>query len=189
AVLYRIVHAAELEGPYAQPYSKLHQWPNALRLIAEFPLCGVGRGAFEPAFTRFADLAGSIRFSHVENQYLQAAADWGPAEVVALGVLAWRRLAAAWRGLADEPVGVPAFVAVVAVALHDVVDFSTELPGIALPMLALLATLCARRAPRVPARAWHAAVPVAVAAAVVGGLLARPLAAAGEGMAARAGGA
>jgi hypothetical protein len=186
AILYRIVHAAELAGPFAQPYSKLHQWPNALRLIGEFPLTGVGRGAFEPAFTRFADLAGSLRFSHVENQYLQAAADWGLPVVAAIAILVWRALAAAWRELADEPVGVPAFAGVAALALHDVVDFSTELPGIALPALGLLATLCARRGARVRARTWHVVVPALAGAALAAGALARPLAAAGERIAAEA---
>src|SRR5262249_49972331 len=177
-ILFRLgaMRSIELALPFAHPSSKVHQWPNAARLVADFPIAGVGRGAFEAAFTRYSDQAAWLRHAFIENEYLQAAADWGLPVVAFLLILAGRSLVAAWRRLRDRPGCVPALTGLVALALHDVVDFSTELPGVALPALALAATLFGRRrsdardaAASSWTRAWHLVGAAAVAAAVVAG--------------------
>jgi tetratricopeptide (TPR) repeat protein len=166
--------SVELTSPFAEQYSKLHQWPNAVRMLGEHLLTGIGRGAFEPAFLRYSDQSSSVRFAFIENQYLQACVDWGVPVGLALAWCAWRVLVTAWRRLQNDPQGAAAFAGLAALALHECVDFSTELPGLALPALALLATLSADplRAPdpaslRVRARWWQLTLPLALAALAV----------------------
>jgi len=124
-----------------EPKSKFAIWGSTAELLEESPWVGVGRGAFEPAFTRVHPAASIYSFSHVENEYLQAAADWGlpGAALIGLGCL-WIAVVAArrWR---DGPLVVAAVSCMVVVALQSAVDFGAELLGIAVPLTAVIATV------------------------------------------------
>jgi O-antigen ligase len=124
-----------------QPKSKFAVWRSAAELIEESPWVGVGRGGFEPAFTRIHPAAAVASFSHVENEYVQAVVDWGlpfaicvGAGVVWIVVIAFRR----WR---DGPLIAGALGAITAIGLQSIVDFGIELLGIAVPVTAILATV------------------------------------------------
>lgn len=123
------------------PRSKYAAWRSAMQLVAEAPWLGVGRGAFEATFTRVHGAAGRVTFSHPENEYVQAVVEWGVAGALVLAAcLGWLAVAAArrWRtgALSSAALG-----GCVVVAVQSVVDFGLELPGLALPTIALLATL------------------------------------------------
>ncbi|HET9621098.1 MAG TPA: O-antigen ligase family protein, partial [Kofleriaceae bacterium] len=60
-----------------QPLSKYEAWRSSFDLVAEAPWLGIGRGAFEPAFTRVHDASAYITFSHLENEYIQIIVEWG----------------------------------------------------------------------------------------------------------------
>ena len=127
----------ELDGPN----SKYATWRSAQSLIAETPWVGVGRGAFEPVFTRIHPASAFSTFSHLENEYLQAVVDWGIPAALALGVAAlWLVIVAArkWR---DGPLAAGGLGALAVVALQSNVDFGLEIPGLALPITAIVATL------------------------------------------------
>ena len=99
---------------------------------------GVGRGAFSSAFVAHE---GSIaRFTHPENLLVQWTTEWGvPVAVGLITVLVlawWKRL----RG-ADGPMVAGACIAIVALALQNLVDFGLEMAGIVVVVAALLGAL------------------------------------------------
>ena len=126
------------------PLSKLNVWRSSAELVWEHPWTGVGRGAFEPAFTRVSQVGGHLRFQWVENGYLQTLVDWGVPVALLLLVLAGWGVMVARRRLREDPLALGAFAGIVALAVHEAADFAIELPGVALPALAVLATLFGR---------------------------------------------
>ena len=128
---------AELDNPR----SKYVAWQSSLRLIEETPWVGVGRGAFEPAFTRIHAASAHHTFSHLENEYLQTVVDWGlPGAALLAVALGWLAIVAI-RRLADGPLAAGALAGAAAVATQSVVDFGLEMPGLAVPTTLVLATL------------------------------------------------
>jgi O-antigen ligase len=116
-------------------------WRASLALVGEAPWLGVGRGAFEPSFTRVYPDAGFSTFSHLENEYLQAIVDWGVPGALALAVvLGWLAVVALrrWR---DGPLTAGALAALGVVAVQSNVDFGIALLGIAAPIAAVAATV------------------------------------------------
>ncbi|HEX4492968.1 MAG TPA: O-antigen ligase family protein [Acidimicrobiia bacterium] len=123
------------------PRSKYEAWRSATTLIEEAPWAGVGRGAFEPAFTRVHKASSFLTFSHVENEYMQAVIDWGIPGAIALalafgwiGVVALRR----WR---DGPLAAAGLGGLATVLVQSNVDFGVELLGLAVPVTIVAATL------------------------------------------------
>lgn len=124
-----------------QSGSKYSAWRSATRLVEETPWIGIGRGAFETSFTRVHPASSKVTFSHPENEYVQAVVEWGlPGALLLAAMVGWVAVAAArrWRmgALTAAALGATAVVTV-----QSVVDFGLELPGIAVPTIALLATL------------------------------------------------
>lgn len=136
--------STELANPLSDPRSKFHAWGEASTLVWKYPWTGTGRGAFEFAFTQVTERGGDVHYKFIENGYLQAVTDWGVPVAALLIVIAGWALVIAMRGLRDDPFAVGTLGAVVGLAVHEAADFSVELPGVALPALALLATLFAR---------------------------------------------
>jgi O-antigen ligase len=129
--------AAEIDAPLG----KVVAWRSAARLVEESPWVGVGRGAFEPAFTRLHPASAAFTYSHLENEYLQAVVDWGlPGALLIALALAWLMIVAAQR-LREGPLAAGALGALAVVAAQSAVDFGLALPGVALPVLAIASTL------------------------------------------------
>jgi hypothetical protein len=122
---------------------KTAAWRWSLDLISDFPVFGVGRGAFETAFQPYRQPLGynwTMVYSYVENFPLQWANDWGVA-VAVVALSAWailvRRSVA--RALHD-PLALGIAVAIGAVLLQNLVDLGFELFGVfALVMVAFAA--------------------------------------------------
>jgi O-antigen ligase len=124
-----------------QPLSKYEAWRSSFDLVQEAPWLGIGRGAFEPVFTRVHDASAYITFSHLENEYIQIIVEWGVPGAVAIGLLlAWCITIAArrWR---DGPLAAAAIGACAAIMFQNSVDFSVELLGVAVPALLVATTL------------------------------------------------
>ena len=138
---------ATLAGTSTSPFGKMVLWPDGLTMLVKNPWVGVGTGAFQTAFPRY--IAGlsdrAFSYTHVENQYLQLAIDWGiPMALFVLigsGVVVTRwvrdRVKASWTGAA-------AVAALMATAVHNAIDFSIETLGIAVPVTLLAAGLSAQ---------------------------------------------
>jgi tetratricopeptide (TPR) repeat protein len=178
---------AELDDPR----SKFGVWRKAAVLAAGNPWTGVGRGAFEPAFTRL-HASGTKTYSHVEDEYVQIFVDWGvPVGAALLVLAAWlgRRALGRWN---DGTLEAGALAALAGMGVHAITDFHLELPGVAAAAIAVLAVLVpaaprsagpagSRRAGRRRGRLlqpWTWRVPALLAGAGVVALAASP---AGQG--------
>lgn len=125
-----------------QGFEKLDVIARGLGLALEHPFVGVGRGGFSAAFAQRHGT--TVRYEHAENWFVDGAAEWGFPVMIglaaAIGVGIWQR-----RSNLRSDTGFAAFIAIVAVLVHNLVDFGLELQGVALPFVALLATLLAPR--------------------------------------------
>jgi predicted Zn-dependent protease/O-antigen ligase len=118
-------------------HDKIQAVQTGIAAFAAQPITGIGRGAFESAHARFLPGPAGFSYTHVENEPLQAVAELGLAGGLALiGVLA-----AAWWGLSRRArtswLEAGAAAAAVAIALHNLLDFSLQYAG-GLTLLALL---------------------------------------------------
>jgi hypothetical protein len=150
---------------------KTRGWRDGLRMAADYAGTGVGRGAFEAPLRAYREGNEGVRLVYAENFIVQYTAEWGLPATAALLLLAlWsmRRVLAHGRDLSPGAVGAGA--GVVAVVVHELMDFGTEMPGIALPTVLALGIVAGRAAakeehcPRVKPR--HT-LPVAAAWATV----------------------
>ena len=123
------------------PTSKFMAWRSSMILLEEAPWVGVGRGAFEPAFTRAHPASAFATFASLENIPLQALIEWGiPATLVLAALLVWLLLRAL-RRWHDGAVAAGALGALVSVMFQSNFDFGLELLGLAVPVTVLVATL------------------------------------------------
>lgn len=128
-------------GEWTDPNSKFAAWRSAGTLLREHWLTGVGRGAFESVFPRVHEPSAFHTYSHVENEYLQVAIDWGAPAAIALAfVLAWLSLVAVHRRR-DGVLAAGALGGLAGIGLQNFVDFSLEIPGVAIPVILVAATL------------------------------------------------
>jgi hypothetical protein len=117
--------------------SKLDIFRHAVKLLQHHGVFGIGRGAFESVFPRERAGIGNIVFTHPENVLLQWTTEWGlPVSAVAIGAIAWALRPRSAFTRSHMPLG--AWGALAALALQNLVDFSSEVPGV---MVAL--ALCA----------------------------------------------
>ncbi|MBW1754577.1 MAG: tetratricopeptide repeat protein [Deltaproteobacteria bacterium] len=99
---------------------------------------GVGRGAFSSTFV--AKEGSLARYTHPENILVQWTTEWGlPIGLALLAVLIptlWKRLREA-----EEPLVAAVCIAIFALSLQNLVDFSLEMAGVVVVVAALLGTL------------------------------------------------
>lgn len=132
--------------------SKLSMILRAFALVRAFPVFGVGRGAFEAVFPSVARAPDYVLYTNPENVVAQWVTEWGPAvALAAFAALAWAlrpRVALGRRGAA-----VGAFAALGSAFVHNLVDFSSEVPGVVacFVLLGALVTGGAARSEREPA--------------------------------------
>lgn len=134
-------------------------WPDGLRLVRQYPVTGIGRGAFATVYPSLKTEPAQITFTHLENTWLQLPVDVGLVAGVGLVALfAWAWLAAARSRELSRPM-IGALAGAAGVAAQNLADFSFELAGVALPFAVVLG-LASRQMPRlrVPRRAGLAAV-------------------------------
>jgi hypothetical protein len=119
--------------------SKLRVFARCLTaVLPAYPVFGTGRGAFESTFQEFREGKGFVVFTHPENLFAQWGVEWGPA--IALAALLAISIALRPKTLlarAHRPIG--PWCAVVVVVLHNMVDFSLEIPGVMVAIVACAA--------------------------------------------------
>lgn len=118
------------------------QWRALRSMAAAYPIFGAGRGAFESTFPEFRSGIGYAVFSHPENVVVQWISEWGvPAAVAGLGAMAWALRPTTLTARTSPPIG--AWVALVVLGLHNLVDFSSENPGVVLSLVTCAAVVVA----------------------------------------------
>ncbi|MGE0868677.1 MAG: O-antigen ligase family protein [Kofleriaceae bacterium] len=164
----------------SDPRSKYVAWHSSSSLLSEAPILGIGRGAFETAFTRVHPMSGRVTFSHIENEYLQAAIDWGAVGALALASAFGFAAVVAFRRWHSGSLFAGALGAMTAVGVQSVVDFGLEVPGVAIPTLLVASTLLyvpLKETSSSPSRTlWRSAVVAMAAVVAIGCAMTRSLA-------------
>jgi len=124
-----------------EPRSKYAAWASSTTLVEETPWVGVGRGAFEPVFTRVHPASAFVTFSHAENEYLQAIVEWGVPGATLLAFLLGWLIVTTIRRWRDGPLTAGAMGAMTCIAVQSNVDFGVELLAIAAPLTILIASV------------------------------------------------
>jgi O-antigen ligase/tetratricopeptide (TPR) repeat protein len=143
---------------------KTRGWRDGLSMAAEYPWTGVGRGAFEAPATKYRRRDEGIRLVYPENIIVQMVSEWGfPMTLVLIGMVLTTAVRLAPAVARGAPPLAGAACGVVAVIVHELTDFGTELPGVAFPTIVVLAIVAGRisaerrrstrRSHRVPLRA------------------------------------
>jgi len=121
--------------PGSDPISlRLGNWRVAAGMIRDHPILGVGPGRFPVFYPRYL-VPGMNETQFAHNSYLQLAATWGAWTLAPLAflIVAFSRPAARRRGMAAAASGAGA-----GFLLHNAIDFTFFLPGVALPAGLLL---------------------------------------------------
>jgi O-antigen ligase len=118
-------------------------WRHTWRMIVDFPIAGVGAGAFERAMSVYQPVPHVFFINHAHNQYLQLLAEGGlmlavPA-AIAVGVAAW----SIWRRLRADRTPVYWIRAGAASGLVALAVQSTWEVGLILPANAVLFAILA----------------------------------------------
>jgi tetratricopeptide (TPR) repeat protein len=114
---------------------------NVVPLVQEYPLFGVGRGAFQAASPAYALLAGSFIYSSPENILVQWVSEWGiPIGLTALGTLGWL-LRPSQLGTRSGTIALSATCAIMCLLLQNFVDLSSEVMSVAIAASCLLGGL------------------------------------------------
>ncbi|RUO94094.1 polymerase [Corallococcus sp. AB018] len=163
--------ARTVDGVESLRRGKMEPWPMMARAARAFPVLGMGRGAFEAAFPRYQTEPNPNTFTHPENAVLQVAAEWGVPGLLLLGLGVWAFVKRVRRE-DHGPVELAALSGVAALALHNLFDFSLELPACAVAVAVVLgAVFRPREAERMAARRTKlGTLPVGPALALAAGL-------------------
>jgi tetratricopeptide (TPR) repeat protein len=109
--------------------SKLDLARQALATVRHYPVFGMGRGAFESVFPAHREGADYVVFTHPENLVAQWTTEWGV--VVAVGLLvALVYVSRPSVALVRSAVPLGAWSAIVATAIHNLLDFNSEVPAV-----------------------------------------------------------
>ena len=112
--------------------SKLRMFSQTMRVMPSVPWLGCGRGAFESVFPAFKPaLLGHRTFTHPENVAVQWIVEWGlPVGIVGLVLVVFALRPNAV--LARSTTAGGAWAALVALAVQNLADLGTEIPGLML---------------------------------------------------------
>lgn len=129
--------------------SKIQLFAQAMRMVGSYPVFGVGRGAFESTFPAFREALspaeGPIRFvtfTHPENVVAQWTIEWGvPVAAAALLFIIWSLRPTSVLARSTTVAG--SWAALSAVALQNLGDLSSEIPGVVLTLVTCTAAVVA----------------------------------------------
>ena len=147
---------AVLTEEVSAPGGRWAVWRKTAEIVRDFPLLGTGVGTFQYVFPRYREATTTAYYDYTHNDYLQVVSESGVAGglLLLLGVASMARL---WRRSAGSPdEGVVLLTAcgfaLLAVALHEVVDFGLQIPAnlMALTFLAGCAAAMSARASSAP---------------------------------------
>jgi tetratricopeptide (TPR) repeat protein len=123
---------------HASSEVKFDLFADSLRIARDFPLVGIGRGAFSNVYPAYKWQPTQLTFTHVENEWLQLPIELGvPMGIAVVALFCWALLAAAARR--DLPASLAgALAGVTALAAQNGFDFSLEFLGAAVPFAIVL---------------------------------------------------
>ncbi len=118
--------------------SKLQMSTWVLPMLRDFPVFGIGRGAFETAFPFYKQVSDNIIYANPENIVAQWLSEWGLlAGGLGIASLLWL-LRPSRIGVGRQPLASAAAIGVASLLVQNLLDFSLELFA---PMLATVLIL------------------------------------------------
>jgi O-antigen ligase len=114
------------------PGGRMAVWRRTLDIIRDFPLLGTGVGTFQFVFPRYREATTTAFYDYAHNDYLQLISESGllGGALLAAGVFVLLR---AWRrpggGRAGAVLRSSCAFGLLAVAIHEAVDFSLQIPA------------------------------------------------------------
>ncbi len=138
AVLVVLAGSSDASGElFDADVSKLQMFRHVMRMLPAVPFFGCGRGAFESVYPAFRTEYGYVTFTHPENVVAQWVLEWGlPVAIAGFAAVAFALRPTEMFARSTTAAG--AWAGLVALAVQNLGDLGTEIPGV------LLATvLCA----------------------------------------------
>jgi O-antigen ligase len=108
-----------------------------LPMVRHFPLFGVGWNAFSMAYPAYQTIMKDYWIGQAHNDYLQVLLDGGLLGLVLVAALLALVFRAALARAAHDPLGLGLLGALLAFALHEIVDFNGQIPANAATFVAL----------------------------------------------------
>ena len=134
--------------------NRLALWADAARMAREFPVFGAGFNAFGTAYVPYQTTDRYEWYGEAHNEYLQAVTDTGLVGAGLVGVLLVTLIRRAARAARMGPLDAARLASLLALALHNVVDFNWQVPANAATFVALAALASRRGEPE--AAGWAA---------------------------------
>jgi putative inorganic carbon (HCO3(-)) transporter len=117
----------------------------ALNLWRDYPIFGSGLGSFHAVIPRYWGEIPGVPYTHAHNDYLQFACEVGAIGTALLGLILLMSILAALRAqqVRTDPLmrgmSVASLMGIIALMIHSAVEFSLQIPAIALTFMLVLA--------------------------------------------------
>jgi tetratricopeptide (TPR) repeat protein len=123
--------------------TKVRSWGATFPMMADHPVVGIGKGAYQTVYPQYKTIASDRTFTHAENQVLQLMVEWGPGfGFLFIGMFILAFILAVSRARQSLTMG-GCLAGVFVVAVHNLVDFNLEIGGVALIFVLVLGVLSA----------------------------------------------
>jgi len=150
---------ALLSNEVTMPGGRMAVWRKTAEVIKDYPVLGTGVGTFQFVFPRYREATTTAFYDYAHNDYLQVLSETGLVGGVLLvaGIFlvgrVWRRPQAARSGAVLRAA---CGLALLAMALHEAVDFSLQIPANLLALTLLVGCLASLARPEaLPTRTWR----------------------------------
>jgi O-antigen ligase len=131
-----VVSAFEVRGVRA---SRLDLWRDMLPMVPRFPVFGDGWNAFATAYPWYQTIWRTEWIGEAHNDYLQVLLDGGVVGLLLVAGLLVVVFRGALARAPRSPLDLGLFAALLALALHEVVDFNGQIPANAATWISLAA--------------------------------------------------
>lgn len=127
-------------------------WHAAMRMICDAPLLGLGLGTFQDAYPLYSNNVVPLIVDKAHNDYLEFAAGVGlPAAIAWWTAVVWlvvKCVRGAFKRRLDKHYAILGVATSVLVGTHSALDFSLQIPAVALTFATLLGMGVAQSMPR-----------------------------------------
>lgn len=134
-----------LDALFEQDVAKLKLSFWVTQMIRDYPVFGIGRGAFEGVFPAYHAGAHNLIYTHPENIAAQWVTEWGPLVVLAAAIGFGWTLSPRRLGFGRSASSTGALIGVCVLVLQNFVDLSLELMGPALAAVMILGSCWGER--------------------------------------------
>jgi putative inorganic carbon (hco3(-)) transporter len=137
--------AERLENTSAETEQRVEVVRDTLVLIKDYPLTGIGLGAYAVSFPRYQQADIQLYYDHAHNDYLQFTAELGAIGMLPLGLLVLLSLGMALKAMVQrhdplaKGLAFAGVMGILALMIHSTVDFNLQMPANAQLFIVILA--------------------------------------------------